>query len=165
MGVNTFPFAALIFIGLLGTTAAAPLPFGPDSEATIQGHDVYSRFLPGAYVIAPGATDDGSGIHGSDTAHDPDAFAPMLQSDPTVSAALVRTRSFASVLPVERSDGDVRSVFNGSGSGAGGATQGSSGAPTQVGTVPLPPALPLFGAAVLGLTAFGRSRKRRAAKA
>lgn len=153
MGVNIFRVSALIFVGLVGAASAAPLPVTSGSGASIQGHNAYSRFLPGAYVIAPGATDDGLGT-----------AASMLQNGSGGDASLVQTKAIVPMLPVDFTDDALSSIANRSGSDAG-ATQGSSGAPTEVGIVPLPPALPLFGAAVLGLAVFGWSRKRRTAKA
>jgi hypothetical protein len=177
MGVNSFSFAALVFAYLTGAAVSAPLPVSADLPASIQGRDVRSQFLPGAYVIAPGATDGGSNISASSTGQDVPVFLPVVRNQAffaaprteikaTAPAAteLLSANTFDLEFPGSQGgDGGLPSQNTGSGGGGtsvGGSTEGS---PNHVGTVPLPPALPLFGAAVLGLAALGRARKRKGA--
>ncbi|MDX7950957.1 hypothetical protein P7D22_07160 [Lichenihabitans sp. Uapishka_5] len=133
------------------------------TTASIFSRDAIAQFERNGYTTDVIRTDDGDlGSHAATQASpivDSTAAVTTVapQSDGQSETSTPSSRSLAVALQSSSlgSDSNGPSTLVTGGNGG----QGS----TTVGTVPLPPSLPLFGAALLVVAALGRSRRKRTA--
>lgn len=153
MPVNT------LSIALAGLLASAVPVLASTLPAEIEGHNVYSRFLSGAFIPLPAEQTQ-------ETVSSPvasPAMAPAVENTPAVLSPIVTAFANPGTQPAvtlqwpsNPTDTDPSDPII----GGGGSIPGRG-----VGTVPLPGALPMFGLALLSLCGLGIGTRRRVVRA
>ncbi len=168
MSFKTFPIAAAVFTLTLGSTNAATIPAAPTFFiAMIQSHNAHSSFLPGGYKLGVDILDDGpSGLTNSSTAEGLEGSSLLQISNPQSKPPEFSTPS-SNYFPSGSNNPPATEASGASGgslsSTSVGSAAGSASPPESIGTVPLPPAFPMFGAALLMLGTLGYGLRRRTA--
>lgn len=148
MNVNLLAGAALLVALAMAPANAASILVTPTLRAVIQGHEVESRFLPGAFIDVPDGWSGGSPAIAR-------AADPISAGSGDVPFTDDTDRSIPNTdQPGAATHSNVQPGLEDMAGSGGGSSP-------DVGTVPLPPALPMFGAALLALLRLGVVRRRR----